>query len=274
MVNGSSSTLKMTGASLGYNGHAIVRDADLVIRSGEIICLLGQNGAGKTTLFRTLLGLVRPIQGGITIDGRDLTRFSPRELARYISWVPQSHSTPFPYKVSEVVLFGRSVHLGMFASPGQRDRQIASECLELLGIGHLAGRSFTELSGGERQMVMIARALAQEARFMILDEPASNLDFGNQVRVVQKIRDLGMRSIGILMATHHPDHAFMMASGVAVLEGGRLVQVGSPDGALTPEMLKRIYGVEVQVFDTPPNGHVGRKVCAPVVHGHGMYGNL
>jgi iron complex transport system ATP-binding protein len=265
MVNDKSSELRMRGVDLGYRGRAVVRDVDLTLRSGEVVCLLGQNGAGKTTLFRTLLGFIRPLAGTVTIDGRELSGYSAGELAALVSYVPQSHSTPFPYRVDEVVLFGRTVHLGIFSSPGKHDRFVADRSLDLLGIGHLGSRFFTELSGGERQLVMIARALAQEARFMILDEPVSNLDYGNQVRVVRKIRELGLGSTGIIMATHHPDHAFMTASSVAVLHGGTMVQGGSPDSMLTPSLLERIYGVEVQVFDVPGSGQEKRRVCAPLM---------
>jgi ABC-type enterochelin transport system permease subunit len=167
-----------------------------------------------------------------------------------VSW--RLNVLSFAYSVSDVVLFGRSAHLGLFASPGSRDRRVAAECLDLLEIAHLAGRAFNELSGGERQMV-------------ILDEPTSNLDYGNQVRVLRKVRELAGCDIGILMATHHPDHAFMAASRVAVLSGGKLSHNGPPESTLTPETLRSLYGVEVQVFDTPQNGHASRRVCAPVV---------
>lgn len=265
MVKAREQSIAIRNAGLGYNGKAILDDVDLEIAPGEIICLLGQNGAGKTTLFRTMLGFIAPLRGSVTLAGREVSRLSPREIARIVSYVPQSYAMPFAYSVSDVVLFGRSAHLRLFASPGSRDRQIAAECLDLLEIGHLAARPFNELSGGERQMVVIARALAQEARFMILDEPASNLDYGNQVRVIRKVRELAGRNIGILMATHHPDHAFMAASRVAVLSGGRLRHDGTPEAMLTPETLRSLYGVEVQVFDTPQNGHASRRVCAPVV---------
>ncbi|HWR02065.1 MAG TPA: ABC transporter ATP-binding protein [Chlorobaculum sp.] len=265
MVKQRGIVLQMKGAGLGYNGRAIVDDVDLEIRSGDILCLLGQNGAGKTTLFRTMLGFIRPVYGTISVDGMDLSRLSPKEVAGFVSYVPQSYAMPFSYKVRDVVLFGRTAHLGMFSAPGRKDRSIAMECLEILDMAHLAERSFNELSGGERQMVVIARALAQEARFMILDEPASNLDYGNQVRVIRKIRELARRSIGILMATHHPDHAFMVASRVAVLSNGRLGHNGHSGEMLTPETLKSIYGVDVQVFDAPDDGFGIRKVCAPVV---------
>jgi iron complex transport system ATP-binding protein len=265
MVKAKEQSIAIRKAGLGYNGKAILDDVDLEIAPGEIICLLGQNGAGKTTLFRTMLGFIAPLRGSVTLAGREVSRLSPREIARIVSYVPQSYAMPFAYSVKDVVLFGRSAHLGLFASPGKADRRVAAECLELLEIGHLAARQLNELSGGERQMVVIARALAQEARFMILDEPASNLDYGNQVRVIRKVRELAGRNIGILMATHHPDHAFMAASRVAVLSGGRLSHNGSPESTLTPETLRSLYGVEVDVFDTPPNGHASRRVCAPIV---------
>ncbi|MGC8775167.1 MAG: ABC transporter ATP-binding protein [Chlorobaculum sp.] len=265
MVKLKEQSIALRNAGLGYNGRAILNNVDLEMEPGEIICLLGQNGAGKTTLFRTMLGFIAPVNGSVTLAGREVSRLSPTEIARIVSYVPQSYAMPFAYPVSDVVLFGRSAHLGLFASPGARDRRIAAECLELLEIGYLASRPFNELSGGERQMVVIARALAQEARFMILDEPASNLDYGNQVRVIRKVRELAGRGIGILMATHHPDHAFMAASRVAVLSGGRLSHNGSPESTLTSGMLRSLYGVEVDVFDTPQNGHASRRVCAPVV---------
>ena len=216
-------------------------------------------------LIYLMIGFIRPVYGTISVDGRDLSRLSPREVAGFVSYVPQSYAMPFSYKARDVVLFGRTAHLGIFAAPGRKDRSIAMECLEILDMAHLADRSFNELSGGERQMVVIARALAQEARFMFLDEPASNLDYGNQVRVIRKIRELAGRSIGILMATHHPDHAFMAASRVAVLSNGRLCHNGPPGEMLTPQTLKSVYGVDVQVFDSPDDGGGTRKVCAPVV---------
>jgi len=265
MVKLQEQSIALRNAGLGYNGRVILDGIELEIRPGDLVCLLGQNGAGKTTLFRTMLGFLAPVYGSVTLAGREVSRLSPREIARIVSYVPQSYAMPFAYSVSDVVLFGRSAHLGLFASPGARDRRVAAECLDLLGIAHLAGRAFNELSGGERQMVILARALSQEARFMILDEPASNLDYGNQVRVLQKVKELAGRDIGILMATHHPDHAFMAASRVAVLSGGRLSYNGSPEATLTPETLRSLYGVEVQVFDTPQNGHASRRVCAPVV---------
>ncbi|ACF13420.1 ABC transporter-related protein [Chloroherpeton thalassium ATCC 35110] len=265
MVNGNGIQLEMAHADLGYDGQAILKNISLTIRSGEIVCLLGPNGVGKTTLFKTILGFIPPIAGEVSIGSVPISRFSPKDFAKLVAYVPQAHHTPFPYKVKDVVLFGRAVHLGMFGRPGKKDRAVAAQALELLEIAHLAERAFTELSGGERQMVIFARALTQQARFIILDEPTSSLDYGNQVRVIRKIKSLCNQSIGILMSTHMPDHAFMLGAKVMVMDKGQLYRFGEPDKTLTPETLKKIYGVDVQVFDTPKNGVPSRKVCAPIL---------
>lgn len=265
MVMESNISLDLSHTDLGYSGRVVLRDVSLTIQTGEIVCLLGPNGVGKTTLFKTILGFIKPLAGLITIGGTDISRFSPKDFARLVAYVPQLHHSPFPYTVRDVVLFGRTVHLDLFASPGKKDRDIADSCLELLKITHLAERAFSELSGGERQMVIIARALTQEARFIILDEPTSNLDYGNQVRIIRKIGELRKQSVGILMATHTPDHAFMIGSKVVVVDHGSLFCCGKPETTLTPDTLRQIYGVEVQVFDTPHNGICSRKVCAPVM---------
>lgn len=265
MVTEREISLDLRHADLGYDGKVVLHDVNLSMQSGEIVCLLGPNGVGKTTLFKTILGFIRPLAGTILIDGRNIARFALKDFARLVAYVPQVHHSPFPYKVRDVVLFGRTVHLGLFSSPGQKDRDIANSFLELLEIRHLAERSFTELSGGERQMVIIARALTQEARFIILDEPTSNLDYGNQVRVIRKIKELRKQSAGILMATHSPDHAFMIGSKVMVMNHGSLYRYGTPETTLTEETLKTIYGVDVHVFDTPHHGSAPRKICAPVM---------
>ena len=256
-------SLDLSRADLGYEGKVVLHNVNLSIQSGEIVCLLGPNGVGKTTLFKTILGFIKPLAGSIVIDGRNIAQFALKDFARLVAYVPQVHNSPFPYKVRDVVLFGRTVHLGLFASPRQKDRDIANSFLDLLEIQHLAERPFTELSGGERQMVIIARALTQEAKFIILDEPTSNLDYGNQVRVIRKIKALKKQSVGILMATHSPDHAFMIGSKVVVMDKGSLYRYGTPEATLTEETLQKIYGVDVHVFDTTQNGTSPRKICAP-----------
>lgn len=263
MVRTNLNHIEMIHVSTGYNERIVLSDVNLTLQPGEITCLLGPNGVGKTTLFKTLLGFLPPVSGHILINGKPVDRLSSRDFARLVAYVPQAHHTPFPYTVRDVVLFGRTVHLGVFASPRKRDRIIAERALELLEIPHLANRHFTELSGGEKQMVIIARALAQEARFMILDEPSSNLDYGNQIKVIKKIKELEKQSIGILMATHSPDHAFMLGSKAVILNNGKVFSQGRPEDVVTASALKKIYGVYVQIFDTPANGTPSRKICAP-----------
>jgi iron complex transport system ATP-binding protein len=257
--------IELIGADMGYPERKVLEGVNLKLHSGEITCMLGPNGVGKTTLFKTLLGFIQPLSGQVLINRKSVSRLSAKDFARLVAYVPQAHNTPFPYLVRDVVLFGRTVHLGIFASPGKKDRMIADRALDLLEVSHLANRHFTELSGGEKQMVIIARALAQEAGFMILDEPSSNLDYGNQIRIIRKIKELEQQSIGILMATHSPDHAFMLGSNAIILHQGKVFSQGIPEEVVTVPTLKKIYGVHVQIFDTPPNGTPSRKICAPKI---------
>jgi iron complex transport system ATP-binding protein len=259
--------IELINVSMGYHDRVVLSDVNLKLKSGEITCLLGPNGVGKTTLFKTLLGFLPPISGHVVINGKSIDRLLPKDFARLVAYVPQAHHTPFPYTVRDVVLFGRTVHLNLFASPGKKDKMVADHALELLEVSYLADRHFTELSGGEKQMVIIARALAQEAKFMILDEPSSSLDYGNQIKVIKKINDLGKESIGILMATHSPDHAFMLGAKAIILNEGKVFGSGRPEEIVTPSSLKKIYGVNVQIFDTPANGTPSRKICAPNIYG-------
>jgi iron complex transport system ATP-binding protein len=267
MVEMDKTLIEMVNLSVGYEEKVVLHNVNLKLQSGEITCLLGPNGVGKTSLFKTLLGFLPPLSGHIAINGVSTDRLLPKDFARLVAYVPQAHHTPFPYTVRDVVLLGRTAFLNIFSSPGKKDREIADYALEILNISQLANRNFTELSGGEKQMVIIARALAQEAKFMILDEPSSSLDFGNQIKVIKKIRDLEKQSIGILMATHSPDHVFMLGAKAIILNKGKVFEQGAPEKVVTPASLKTIYGVNVQIFDTPKNGMPSRKICAPYIHG-------
>lgn len=246
----------------GYPERRIGNDVSFALDAGEVLCLLGPNGSGKTTLFRTLLGLL-PLQGGsVTLDGRDLRALRRDEIARLVSYVPQAHGAFFPYTVREVVLMGRTAHLGLFATPSARDHGVALDAIRRMGVEHLADAVYTEISGGERQLVLIARALAQEARMMVMDEPTANLDFGNQVRVLERIRALASEGIGVLLSTHDPDHGFLCADRVAMLHDGGLLACGATEAVMTAAQLQRLYGVEVMVTDIVLDG-ASRRVCLP-----------
>lgn len=258
--------LDINHADIGYNHHVVLKDIHCSIDPTAITCLMGPNGVGKTTLFRTLLGAIPPLSGELLLNGQRPTGLSPQVMAKLIAYVPQAHQTAFPFNVLDVVLFGRTAHLKRFRMPDHHDRKVAEANLDFLEISHLAGRSYTELSGGERQLVLIARALSQEASFLLMDEPTSNLDYGNQCLVLQKIKRLKDQQIGILMATHSPDHAFMVGSQVVVLKGEGIHKMGPPEKVLTCEVLRRTYGVNVQLLDVPAGRYPARKVCAPSLY--------
>lgn len=243
----------------GYPGKAVGRGVNLEVNSGEIVCLLGPNGSGKTTLFKTLLGLIPMQAGTVTIDNIPLAAMSRQQIAQGIAYVPQAHAAQFPYRVIDMVVMGRTAHLSLFAAPTELDRTKAREALALLGIADLAGQPYTRISGGQRQMALIARALAQQTRLIVMDEPTASLDFGNQVKVLAQIKQLAAHGLGVILSTHAPDHAFATANRVLLLHGGGLIADGPPSKVLTGETLRRVYGINVTI-ETLAGGHT---VCAP-----------
>jgi iron complex transport system ATP-binding protein len=196
----------------------------------------------------------------VTIDGADLARWSRERRAQTLAYVPQAHISFFPFRVLDTVLMGRTAHLGLFATPGERDREAAREALRSLHVEALAAADYTRISGGQRQLVLIARALAQEPRFLVMDEPTASLDFGNQVRVLAQVQRLAARGIGVIMSTHAPDQAFACADRVLLMQDGRIVAEGAPEAVLTAERLREVYGVEVWVSRMPG---LERPVCVP-----------
>jgi iron complex transport system ATP-binding protein len=264
-----SASLVAERLEFGYAQRSVGRDVSLRIGEGEIVCLLGPNGAGKTTLFRTLLGLIPPRAGAIEIGGDSIARLSRTEIARRIAYVPQAQLGYFPFSVIDVATMGRTAHLAAFGAPTRRDRELAQQALERVGLAKLADRPYTQVSGGERQLALIARALAQASPLMILDEPTASLDFGNQVHVLAIVRELRRSGVGLLMATHDPDQALQLADRVVILHEGRLIADAPPADAITVQTLRRVYGVEVELRDVPlPDGGV-RRVCVAVRVGVG-----
>lgn len=248
--------------AFGYRNKPIGQDVTLSVGRGEVVCVLGPNGCGKTTLFKTLLGLL-PAQGGrLELEGRAVANFSRAEFARRVGYVPQAHASTFPFRVIEMVLMGRASRIDTFAAPSARDRAAADKALDALGIAHLRDRVFTEISGGERQMALIARALAQEPDMLVMDEPTASLDFGNQARVLRQIGSLRAMGLAIVLSTHDPGHAFACADRVALMKAGRIVAQGKPGDVVTSESLRDLYGVDVAVSYMD---QAGRSVCAPLL---------
>ena len=247
----------------GYRGRRVGSDVSLSLEAGEVLCLLGPNGSGKTTLFRTLLGLLPAHGGEVIMDGAGLSSRPRDEIARLVSYVPQAHAAFFPFTVGEVVLMGRTAHVGVFSSPSRNDREIAQAALERMQLAPLADSIYTRISGGERQLTLIARALAQEANIVVMDEPTANLDFGNQVRVLEHIQSLARSGIGVLLSTHDPDQAFLCATRVALLHRGRLARYGLPEEVITAESLREIYGVDVTITRVAAADGRERRVCVP-----------
>jgi len=256
--------LEIENLAFGFPGRIVGREISFTLAAGEVLCVLGPNGSGKTTLFRTLLGLLAPHGGTIVLDGSALESLPRDAIARRIGYVPQAHAGYFAYSVREMVLMGRTAHLGAFGAPGLRDRARAEAALETLGIAALAERPFTEISGGERQLTLIARALAQEAGLLVMDEPTASLDFGNQVRVLERLERLAAQGIAVLFSTHDPDHAFLCAQRALLIAEGRALALGSPREVLTSDSLERMYGVSVRVVETAGGMHT----CVPSLAGH------
>jgi len=256
-------SLEARALDFGYPRHPVGHGVSLALRAGEVVALLGPNGGGKTTLFRTLLGLLAPRGGQVLLDGTELGALPRAEVARRVAYVPQAHLGYFPFAVLDVVTMGRTAHLSPFAGPSRFDRSVALAALERVGIAHLADAIYTRISGGERQLALIARALAQGAPLLVMDEPTASLDFGNQVRVLAEIEVLKSAGAGILLSTHDPDQALQLADRVALLHDGTLLADGPPEDVLTPERLRTLYGVAVAIRElNDPDGR-RRRVCVP-----------
>ena len=215
----------------------VFTNISFTVNRGDIFTILGPNGTGKSTLIKCLVGILSPGEGEIRLSGKTYGKMSNSDLARIIAYVPQTHQIIFPFPVLEYVLMGRSPHLPVFGQPSLPDYSMAMQALEQIGIDHLADRSISEISGGEMQLVSIARALAQTPSILVLDEPTSHLDFGNQFRVLSIIEKLAEEGISIIMSSHFPDHAFLISNMVAVMQGGQFVGIGPADEVITRDLM-------------------------------------
>jgi iron complex transport system ATP-binding protein len=238
----------------------VLHDISFSVGKGEFLSILGPNGVGKSTLFRCVLGLLSGYTGQVLVDGVDARSFSVREAARHIAYIPQSSHPVFNYSVFDIVLMGRTSGLSTFRSPGRKDTEQCLWALEKIGISHLRDRCFHRLSGGEQQLVLIARALVQNAPILMLDEPTANLDFGNQLLVLEQARSLAREGYTVIQTTHHPEQSYMFSDRILAIQKGRVLTEGKPSDVLTEETIRSLYGVDVDVVSLN-NDNV--RICVP-----------
>ena len=246
--------MKLTVNDLSYTyrgGHTALQNVSFTAEPGELLSVLGPNGAGKSTLFRCILGGLPDYGGSILLDGRDARTLGQRALAAHIAYIPQIHRPTFGYSVLDTALMGLTRQLSPFRAPSPQQEGRAISALEQLGVAQLAARSFSELSGGQQQLVLIARALCQQADILVMDEPTSSLDYGNQLRVLERVRQLARQGYTVLLSTHDPQHALRFSQKVLALSGGQVAAEGCTAEVLTPGLLRRLYGVEAVLLDTP-----------------------
>lgn len=234
----------------GYHKKTVLSDISVTINDGEITCLLGKNGVGKTTLFKTILSLLPAQQGTILYDGKERKTFKNKDFAKFISYVPQAHNTPFPYKVIDVVLMGQYIHSeGRLGRPTQKNTDMAMWCIKALGIEELTYRTFSKLSGGEKQMVLIARAMSQQPRYIAMDEPTANLDMGNQSHVLKTALMLKDKGFGIIMNTHSPQQVLQYADSVVMLKDGKVRDAGNPINILNSRTISDLYNTSMEIIE-------------------------
>lgn len=231
--------------TIGYHNKLIGQHLNFDLSATKVTCLLGPNGSGKSTLFKSLLGLIPSLDGQVQVLQRNITSYSKRDLAQLLAYVPQAVAGVFAFRVLDVVLMGRSAYIKIFSAPSRLDYEIAEQSLVQLGISHLAGRIYTELSGGEQQLVLIARALVQQPKMLVLDEPTASLDFGNQIRILDQIQALSAQGLAIFFCTHQPEQAYRVADEVLLFKQGEIVQTGPSKLVLTANALAELYDLPV-----------------------------
>lgn len=245
--------IQVSNLSCGYGSKEILKDVNFSIEKGAVLSILGANGSGKSTLLKAMVGLL-PYKGNISIDNDDTRTLSRKERASLVAYVPQSSSIPFDFNVLEIVLMGRFHSSSLNLSYSKKDKDEACEALKQVGIEDFKGRIFRNLSGGERQLVLIARALAQKSKIIIMDEPVTGLDLGNQMRLLDLISTLAQDGKIVIQTTHYPDHALRVSTQVLWLDKGKILAFGSPEEVISTQRIYDVYGVKSELIRHEDNG--------------------
>lgn len=239
--------LELKNVTCGYNKHEVVSGLSFSLSDGKALCILGPNGIGKTTIFKTILGLIRPISGEVIINGKEVNQYTDNSRAKLIAYVPQARNYSYQFSVKDVVMMGRASYISRFSSPNKTDICAVEQALDRLGIADYSGRKYSELSGGEQQIVLVARAIAQEAKFILLDEPTSNLDFYNQKKLLDIINLLTNEGVGILMVSHNPEHAFICCDDTLMISKDGSYVFGKTNDIVNGANLSKTYGIDIEV---------------------------
>ena len=253
-------SIEVQNLSFSYGDRPVLHDISFRVEKGEFLSILGPNGVGKSTLFRCVLGLLSGYTGQVLVDGADSRSFTVREAAKHIAYIPQSSHPIFNYSVFDIVLMGRTSGLSTFRSPKKQDAELCRWALEKVGIPHLSDRCFHRLSGGEQQLVLIARALVQKAPILMLDEPTASLDFGNQLLVLEQCRNLAREGYTVIQTTHNPEQSYQYSDRILTLQQGRVLAEGTPKEVLTEKTIRALYGVEVDVVSLRDDR---ARICLP-----------
>ncbi|MFC2821377.1 MAG: ABC transporter ATP-binding protein [Sphaerochaeta sp.] len=251
--------LEIKDLGFGYGNHKVISGLNLRISDGEMISLLGKNGAGKTTLLRLIPNFLKSSEGAVEIDGVPVKDMKLEERAKFMAYIPQLSKSAFPYSVKTSILMGSSNGLSFFQRPGRREEEKAERIIDILEIRHLENRNMDNISGGERQLVLIARALMQEAKLLILDEPTSFLDYSNQLLVLERIEELVKKGCSCIYSTHNPNLALTHSGRVIVMSEGAIVYDDVPEHLIGNNVLTDIYGRKIDIVKTE-KGHI---VCLP-----------
>ncbi|WP_319379109.1 ABC transporter ATP-binding protein [uncultured Methanocorpusculum sp.] len=259
-------SVKNLSFSYGKKLPLVLEDISFSASEGDLLAVLGPNGVGKSTMFRCMLGFLQHYSGDILLNGTNIKTLTHKDIAKKIAYIPQSTYPVFNYSVLDVVLMGLTNQLRLLSAPNQDHIDEAYTAMESLGIAHLRDAGYGEISGGERQLALIARALVQKAKILIMDEPTANLDYGNQFRVMCRIADLTKEGYIIILSTHNPDHAFLYANRVMMIQNGKVIADGEPGDVLDAKLIKNVYGVDVHIeeFQSTTRHH---KLCIPIEGG-------